>query len=209
MKYHHKVIIGIAATALATTAYVVTHQPVPRIGPSDIYPPVWATGAVNASIQSAEDIQATICNPAWSTKSIRPPSSYTTLLKISQLNGGTSVNGDTNPADYEEDHLISLELGGSSTSTANLWPEPYTASVADGGAHSKDQVENYLHAQVCAGHMTLQEAQHEIVSDWYAVYKKMAPTFGGVQSITDPGDETDQQPTAGGSVSIPVTVTVQ
>ena len=32
---------------------------------------------------------------------------------------------DTNPiSDYEEDHLIPLELGGSPTSPLNLWPEP-------------------------------------------------------------------------------------
>ena len=40
------------------------------------------------------------------------------------------------------------------------------------GAKEKDWVENYLHQQVCAGAMTLQDAQHAIVTDWYAVYVK-------------------------------------
>jgi hypothetical protein len=64
---------------------------------------------------------------------------------------------------YEVDHLISLELGGSNDVT-NLWPEPYTG---DFGAHVKDRFENYLHAEVCAGTLTLETAQHEIASNWY------------------------------------------
>lgn len=77
---------------------------------------------------------------------------------------------DTNPRDYEEDHLIPLELGGNPTDSRNLWPEPYETSIADGGAHSKDRVESYLHRQVCAGTLTLDEARREIATDWYRVY---------------------------------------
>ena len=34
--------------------------------------------------------------------------------------------GETgSPSDYQEDHLISLELGGNPTDPRNLWPEPY------------------------------------------------------------------------------------
>ena len=54
---------------------------------------------------------------------------------------------------YQEDHLISLELGGAPTARRNLWPEPYPrASVVDG-------IENELNAAVCSGRMTLAEAQ--------------------------------------------------
>ena len=35
-------------------------------------------------------------------------------------------------SDYQEDHLISLELGGNPTDPRNLWPEPYPRAVADG-----------------------------------------------------------------------------
>ena len=31
---------------------------------------------------------------------------------------------DTSTADYEEDHLIPLELGGAPRDPNNLWPEP-------------------------------------------------------------------------------------
>lgn len=206
MKHSHKAIAGgIAIAAAAAGAYVTLNAP-HRIGPADIYPPSWATGAINQDIQSPEQIAATICNSAWSTKSERPPVSYTTPLKIAQLK--QLGYPDQNPADFEEDHLISLELGGNPTSTQNLWPEPYTASVADGGARSKDQVENYLHAEVCAGSITLQEAQQAIVTDWYAVLHSMPAKFGAVTPF-DPDDEGPPIQEAGGSVSIPSILTVK
>ena len=70
---------------------------------------------------------------------------------------------------YEVDHFISLELGGSND-IKNLWPEPASPIP---GFHEKDKVENYLHEQVCNNSMTLQEAQREISTDWYAVYLKI------------------------------------
>jgi hypothetical protein len=76
------------------------------------------------------------------------------------------------PKEHELDHFISLELGGSNAAS-NLWPEAYEPRP---GAHEKDRVENYLHRQVCSGKITLEEAQREIVSDWYAVYLTLPPT---------------------------------
>ena len=70
---------------------------------------------------------------------------------------------------YEVDHLISLELGGSNE-IANLWPE---AASPTPGFHQKDQVENYLHDQVCSGAISLREAQNEIATNWLAVYNRM------------------------------------
>ncbi len=67
------------------------------------------------------------------------------------------------PGADEVDHLISLELGGSND-IRNLWPEPYAGPY---GAHSKDRVEDYLHAQVCAGTMTLAAAQQGIADHWW------------------------------------------
>lgn len=73
------------------------------------------------------------------------------------------------PGAYEVDHFIPLALGGSNALT-NLWPEPYAPPP---GAHEKDKVEDYLHRAVCDGRMTLDAAQHEIRTDWYAVYLRM------------------------------------
>lgn len=70
---------------------------------------------------------------------------------------------------YEVDHLVSLELGGSND-IANLWPE---AASPTPGFHQKDQVENYLHEQVCSGAISLKDAQDEIATNWLAVYQRM------------------------------------
>jgi len=129
--------------------------------------PTLTPGATNPNINGV-NYRLTLCNPKWSTKTIRPPSSYTTKLKIQQIKeyGFT----DTNTADFEEDHLISLELGGDPTSPSNLWPESYKTSP---NAKDKDKVENYLHKQLCLGLITLTEAQREISTNWVDVLNKM------------------------------------
>jgi hypothetical protein len=71
--------------------------------------------------------------------------------------------------EYEVDHLVSLELGGSND-ISNLWPELASPTP---GFHQKDQVENYLHDKVCAGSVSLQQAQIEIATNWLAVYNQM------------------------------------
>ena len=70
------------------------------------------------------------------------------------------------PGEYEVDHLVSLELGGSN-SIANLWPESYWTQPWN--AHVKDKVENKLHELVCAGRLSLNEAQREIATNWIAI----------------------------------------
>ena len=71
---------------------------------------------------------------------------------------------------YEVDHDVSLELGGSND-IANLWPEPASPKP---GFHEKDKVENYLHSQVCSGAISLKQAQVEIATNWLAVYNSMS-----------------------------------
>jgi hypothetical protein len=71
--------------------------------------------------------------------------------------------------EYEVDHLVSLELGGSND-ISNLWPE---AASPKPGFHEKDKVENYLHSQVCAGAISLDRARVEIATNWLAVYTAM------------------------------------
>jgi hypothetical protein len=144
-----------------------------HVGPTDIYPdPARTPGATNPEI-TQENIHETICNPRWSTKSIRPEASYTNRLKVEQI--AEYGYSDSRVRDYEEDHFIPLELGGNPTDPRNLWPEPFETSIPDGGAHAKDKVENYLHAEVCSGALTLDQAQHEISEDWYRVYQESVP----------------------------------
>lgn len=68
--------------------------------------------------------------------------------------------------DFEIDHLISIEIGGSND-IRNLWPQPVDARGVI-GFHTKDKVENALHRMVCSGRITLPEAQKCISQNWYA-----------------------------------------
>ena len=70
---------------------------------------------------------------------------------------------------YEVDHLIPLSIGGADK-IENLWPE--SRDTKPWNADLKDRLENYLHVEVCAGHMDIKEAQRQITLDWTAAYRK-------------------------------------
>ena len=72
------------------------------------------------------------------------------------------------PGEYEVDHLISLELGGSN-SMRNLWPQSYKTSPWN--ARVKDALENELHRRVCAGTIDLANAQRIIAQNWVMGYR--------------------------------------
>ena len=107
-------------------------------------------GVLNPDVTQA-NIRSTICRHGW-TATIRPPESYTNALKHKQMRAYRETGSISG---YQEDHLISLELGGSPTDPRNLWPEPYPR------ASQMDQQENELNAQVCGGALTLVEAQQK------------------------------------------------
>ncbi|MBV8807968.1 MAG: hypothetical protein JO033_04785 [Acidobacteriaceae bacterium] len=65
----------------------------------------------------------------------------------------------------EIDHLIPLELGGMDD-VKNLWPELAKYSDGSPGFHVKDKLENELHRRVCAGLMSLEDAQGCISHNW-------------------------------------------
>jgi hypothetical protein len=105
-------------------------------------------GVLNPAVTQAT-LAATICRHGW-TKTIRPPVGYTNDLKLRQLLR-YGLHGP--PSAFQEDHLISLELGGHPTDPRNLWPEPYPRASA------VDRIENELNHRVCAGSLTLAAAQ--------------------------------------------------
>jgi hypothetical protein len=74
-------------------------------------------GATNPAVTQA-NIGQTICVSGY-TATIRPDSSITTELKKEQLASGYAYKGDTATGAYEEDHLISLEIGGAPNVEAN------------------------------------------------------------------------------------------
>lgn len=75
--------------------------------------------------------------------------------------------------EYEVDHLISLQLGGSN-SIRNLWPQSYQTQPWN--AYIKDALENKLHDLVVNGQMDLPTAQRMIASNWIAAYQKVFNT---------------------------------
>jgi hypothetical protein len=143
-----RTILVASALLLLVAAALDPHGPSSK-GP---YPAdlVRTPGVVNPDVTQA-NIAATVCKHGW-TRTIRPPTDYTNALKLRQMReygvGGTR-------ADYQEDHLISLELGGHPTDPRNLWPEPYPR------ASEMDTIENDLNEKVCSGELTLDEAQRK------------------------------------------------
>jgi len=105
-------------------------------------------GVLNPDVGQA-NIVATICRRGW-TRTIRPPVSYTNALKTKGLHQ-YGLRGP--PSSFQEDHLISLELGGDPVDPRNLWPEPYPRASA------VDRIENELNHLVCTGRLTLADAQ--------------------------------------------------
>ena len=83
------------------------------------------------------------------------------------------------PREYEVDHLISLELGGSN-SIRNLWPQSYLTQPRN--AHVKDRLENKLHALVVSGQLDLPTAQRMIATDWIATDHPLNKRVGGARS---------------------------
>jgi hypothetical protein len=153
--------VPVPTASVAAVALRLPGEPDPALTP----------GALNPDVTQLT-INSTICVANW-TATIRPPSSFTTSLKVVQIvQYGYS---DTAPASYEEDHLISLQLGGAPADQLNLWPEPYTIGLTDGrstGARIKDGFETKLKKQVCAGILSLAEAQAEIGPHWvHAFYE--------------------------------------
>ncbi len=81
---------------------------------------------------------------------------------------------------YQVDYLINPQLGGNDD-TENLWPEPYQATVWN--ATAKDALETRLHGMVCSGQIGLEEAQHEIATDWIGAYKTYFHTARPVKTV--------------------------
>lgn len=130
-------------------------------------------GAINPDVTQS-NIKDNICKSGW-TGTIRPSSSYTNKLKATQLTTTYASFVKLYGADlslYEEDHLISLQLGGHPTDPKNLFPEPY----AGNNARKKDVVETKLKRLVCDGTITLKTAQTAIAKNWVLAYNKYVTT---------------------------------
>jgi hypothetical protein len=139
--------IGLVVVAAAIVVALLSRGPSPAV---EAVRASWTLtpGVLNPAVTQAS-IRSTICVRGW-TRSVRPPVSYTNDLKLKGLRA-YDLRGP--PSAFQEDHLISLELGGNPTDPRNLWPEPYPR------ASNVDRTENELNAAVCRGRLTLAEAQ--------------------------------------------------
>jgi hypothetical protein len=158
-----KIIVG-------ATAHVTGTYPSSCVrGPSDDarLPVMSCTpGSVRSDITDGTKL-ATICNPNWSTRTIRAPQGETDPVKtVSMRVYGipASARGTT-----ELDHKVPLELGGSND-VSNLWAER-SDLPGQGFRNSKDDVENRLHAAVCGRipglrPVSLRDAQVAIARNW-------------------------------------------
>jgi hypothetical protein len=132
-------------------------RPNPRLTP----------GAANPAVTQA-NIRVTICRRGYS-RTIRPPRTYTERLKRRQVREYRYT--DRRLRDYEEDHLVSLAIGGSPTDPRNLWPEPRHV-IGGWGSDAKDRLEDRLHTDICRGRLSLAAAQRAMADDWIAAYKR-------------------------------------
>jgi hypothetical protein len=157
----------------AASAFVISHasskvvQPQPPSNschvrgryPFDMPDSRCTPGALNPAVTQAT-LRRTICRRGYSS-SIRPPTSITQPEKLASIRAYGLHQG---PRSYEYDHLISLELGGAPNDSRNLWPEPGASP------NLKDKVENYLHARVCNGRISLASAQRIVAVAWVSFY---------------------------------------
>jgi len=144
-------VLGISAGTAHASTCSHAYLPLPDSG--------CTPGAYNSSVTQST-IHSTICVSGW-TDTVRPPTSYTNPLKAQGIiDYGYS---DTNMSDYEEDHLVPLELGGSPRDPGNLWPEPHYGTKT---AYTKDGVETKLKNAVCNGTITLSAARSAIKTNW-------------------------------------------
>ncbi len=143
-------LVLLAAIVAVVLLFHVLHRPSGAPGRFAARP-VLTPGALNPDVTPAT-VRQTICSRGW-TKTVRPPSSYTSELKLEQMR---AYGFTGSPAQYEEDHFISLELGGAAHDPKNLWPE------ARPQADRVDGIENDLNAQVCNGQLNLADAQRKL-----------------------------------------------
>jgi hypothetical protein len=124
-------------------------------------------GVLNPRLTAAQ-----LCAPGFTTKTIRPPTSYTDALKrrlmVSYGQVGTSplTGRQWSPSDVELDHAVSLEDLGHPWSPLNLWPEPRRATGAEPNAEEKDQVEVVVRNLICTDQPHADDYAARLAADW-------------------------------------------
>ena len=129
----------------------------------------YTPGAIDARV-TQENIHATVCTKGY-TDQVRPDKQYTNRLKREQLRQYGYL--DLNPKNYEQDHLIPLNIGGNPSDPKNLWPQP---RFGEWSADKKDDLEFVIYKMVCNGEISLHQAQSKMAADWIQTYKELVPS---------------------------------
>ena len=170
-------LLSFAPAMLLTGAAFAADLPNPALTPGDALTAVpTAKAATCLSKLTGQEVskgdpvtQEMVCTSGYTkcVRAVAPP------VRASAFHGYGLQGNHTGYCEGQEgcelDHLVSLEIGGSN-SVKNLWPQSFDTSPWN--AHVKDQLENFFHAEVCAGRIPLEQAQKEISSNWIDAYRK-------------------------------------
>jgi hypothetical protein len=148
------------ATAIGSHAY---SQPTPTLDLQNEIAGGWLPDPKLTPGDTFPNVTADILSQPGYTKSVRDVPESERERVFSEYGVIHHASGE-----YEVDHLIPLELGGSND-IKNLWPEPYHGAW---NAHVKDRLEDKLHSMVADHQIALGEAQKEIAADWITAYKR-------------------------------------
>jgi hypothetical protein len=149
---------------LFTVSSTVVAQHNPALPDANLTP-----GAIDPSV-TPQNLQSTVCVKGY-TASVRPDKRVTNRSKREQIRQYRYA--DTNPQNYEEDHLIPLSIGGSPSDPHNLWPQP---RKGEWGAEQKNDLEFVVYKLVCQGELPLAQAQQRIARNWIEAYQAWVPS---------------------------------
>jgi hypothetical protein len=133
--------------------------------------------SLDSKLTPGDAFAVTVQDPAYP---IHKKGARLAEMKREVYESAASSNG---PGDYEVDHLIPLELGGSN-SIKNLWPESHRTSPWN--AQVKDLLEGKLHELVCSGQLDLKTAQQAIAANWIEAYKLYVSPNPPVSRVASP-----------------------
>lgn len=124
-------------------------------GTSALPDPACTPGAIFQGVTVAQ-----LCASGYTTKTVRDVPLSTKQAVYAEY-GITSYSR----GEFEVDHLIALEDGGSND-IANLWPQPASPTP---GFHQKDVLETQLHNELCSGAISFTQAWSEL-KNWVEAY---------------------------------------
>jgi hypothetical protein len=134
-------------------------------------------GAANPAV-TQDNLKTTVCVHGWAANERKSLGSRAETMKLADLKAAGLPPSAAKL--YELDHVRSIVDGGSPTDPNNLdlepwhimlrYPDPVNSPLRDWGARTKDRVEVYVHKQMCAGKITLDQGGHMLTDNWMATY---------------------------------------